>query len=235
VRCRAFVLIGLLLLVSPASADTPATACPTVRYYLLLFGGQGNILRPRTAHTWATYVRAETRPDGTVHLEQFTISWLPATLIVRPCKIRSEPGVNLDLYQTLKFMSGSWQRIALWGPYEVCEEHYRSAANHRMKLDSGAITYRVFDFTCISPDVHHCIHAVTRADPAFQQMAPPILWFGSISTAVTASALVRSGLVINPLLTHDWLLPALGLDEQKFIRRRHVDWLPLIRYGPRQS
>ena len=90
---RSPALFGLLLLAGPASADAPAPSCPPARYYLLLFGGQGNILRPRTAHTWATYVRAQPRPDGTVGLDQFTISWLPATLYIRPWAIRSVEAV----------------------------------------------------------------------------------------------------------------------------------------------
>ena len=81
-RRRSLALFGLLVLASPALADIPSSPCPPARYYLLLFGGQGNILRPRTAHTWATYVRAEPRPDGTVALNPFTISWLPATLTI---------------------------------------------------------------------------------------------------------------------------------------------------------
>ena len=228
-RRRSLVLFSLLLLAGSASADAPAAPRPPARYYLLLFGGQGNLLRPRTAHTWATYVRAEPRPDGTVCLEQFTISWLPATLTIRPWAVRSEPGVNLDLDRTLKFMSGGWQRISLWGPYEVREEHFRSAARHRRDLEAGAYTYRVFDFCQINPHVSHCVHAVTRADPAFYRASPPILWYGSIGTAPVAYALMKSGVVTDPRTTHDWLLPALGLDDRTFIRRTPGDWLPVVR------
>jgi hypothetical protein len=229
VRRRSLALFGLLVLAGAAPADVPASPCPPARYYLLLFGGQGNILRPRTAHTWATYVRAEPRPDGTVRLEQFTISWLPETLTIRPWAVRSEPGVNLDLYRTLEFMSGGWQRISLWGPYEISEGFYLNAARHREALESREYTYRVFDFCEINPHVSHCVHAVTRSDPAFYRASPPILWFGSIGTAPVASALMRSGVVADARTTHDWLLPALGLDERKFIRRTPGDWLPVVR------
>lgn len=228
-RRRSLALFGLLFFANPASADTPAPSCPPARYYLLLFGGQGNILRPRTAHTWATYVRAEPRADGTIGLEPFTISWLPATLTIRPWAVRSEPGVNLDLDRTLEFMSGGWQRISLWGPYEVSEGHYLSAARHRDALEAGRYTYRVFDLCRINRHVSHCVHAVTRADPTFDRAAPPILWYGSIGTAPVASALMKSGIVTDPHTIHDWLLPALGLDDRKFIRRTPGDWLPVVR------
>jgi hypothetical protein len=229
VRRRSFALFGLLAFAAAAPADAPTSPCPPARYYLLLFGGQGNVLRPRTAHTWATYVRAEPRPDGTVCLEQFTISWLPETLTIRPWAVWSEPGVNLDLYRTLEFMSGSWQRISLWGPYEVCEEHFSSAARHCQELEAGAYTYRVFDFCQINRHVSHCVHAVTRSDPAFYRASPPILWFGSIGTAPAASALMKSGIVTDPHTTHDWVLSALGLDGRSFIRRTPGDWLPVVR------
>jgi hypothetical protein len=221
------VTLGLTLLDAPVAADAPA--CAPDRYYLLLFGGQGNVLRPRTAHTWATYVRITPRPNGTIFLEQFTISWLPATLDIRPWAIRSEPGVNLDLYQTLEFMSGSWQRISLWGPFEVSEEHYRNAARHKEELEAGRFNYRVFDFCALNPHVSHCVHAVTRTDPAFYRASPPILWFGSIGTNPVATGLIRSGIVADPHTTHDWLLPALGLDANEFIRRTPGDWFPVIR------
>jgi hypothetical protein len=227
VRRRSLALFGLLVFAGAAPADAPP--CPPARYYLLLFGGQGNILRPRTAHTWATYVRAEPRPDGTVGLEQFTISWLPQSLTIRPWAVRSEPGVNLDLYRTLEFMSGSWQRISLWGPYEISEGYYRSAARHRAALESGAYTYRVLDFCQINRHVSHCVHAVTRTDPGFFRASQPVLWFGSIGTAPIATALMKSGVVTDPRTTHDWLLPALGLDGRTFIRRTPGDWLPVVR------
>ena len=226
-RRRSLALFGLL--VFAGAAPTDASPCPPARYYLLLFGGQGNVLRPRTAHTWATYVRAEPRPDGTVCLEQFTISWLPETLTIRPWAVRSEPGVNLDLYRTLEFMSGGWQRISLWGPYEISEGYYLGAARHRTALESGAYTYRVLDFCRINRHVSHCVHAVTLTDPSFHRQAQPILWYGSIGTAPVAAALMKSDIVSDPRTTHDWLLPALGLDGRTFIRRTPGDWLPVVR------
>ena len=143
--------------------------------------------------------------------------------------MHSEPGVNLDLYRTLEFMTGSWQRISLWGPYEVSAEHYLNAARHRQALEAGEYTYRVFDFGGINPHVSHCVHAVTRSDPAFYPESPPILWFGSIGTAPVARSLMKSGIVSDPRTTHDWLLPALGLDERAFIRRTPGDWRPVVR------
>jgi hypothetical protein len=211
---RWLVVPGLLLLTTPAAAHEP----PPARYYVLLFGGQGNVLRPRTAHTWATYVRTEPRPDGTVGLEQFSNSWLPATLTIRPWAFRPEPGVNLDLGRTLAYLSDRRPRIALWGPYEITEAYYHDAARQWRELESGAYSYRILDLNRFHPHVSHCVHAITRTTPAVNRATPPILWFGEYGTAPVAAALVRSGVVIDRGATHDWLLPALGLDGHQFVR-----------------
>ena len=54
-------------------------------------------------HTWATFIRAVGEgPDANNYaLYQHTISWLPQSLDVRTWSLLPEPGVNLDLYQTL--------------------------------------------------------------------------------------------------------------------------------------
>src|SRR5262249_25589743 len=83
------------------SVGSPNTSADCPRYYMLLFGGQSERFRPRTAHTWATYVKVT--PNAP--LEEFTISWLPASLNVRPLKLRAEPGVNVPLHRTLEMMA----------------------------------------------------------------------------------------------------------------------------------
>src|SRR4051812_2089210 len=98
------------------------------RYYITLFGGQGDLFRPRTAHTWATFVRTVVTPAGEQILSEDNISWLPATLNVRPWALRAETGVNLTLQQTFDFMgSRRWQRVAVWGPYEITADRYAQA------------------------------------------------------------------------------------------------------------
>jgi len=211
-----------------ASADNPP-AGPPVRYYMILFGGQADLFRPRTAHTWATYVRAVPLPDGTVRVEPFTISWLPTTLHIRPWAVRPEPGANLTLDQTLAFMAGHRQRISLWGPFEITEEYYREALRQKETLDGGTIAYRVLNPLDYRTDVSHCVHAVTRTDPALDRMTRPVLWFGELGTVPVAGALARTGLVIDPGTTHDWLLPALGLEGRPFVLRRPGNWFPILR------
>src|SRR5690348_14279068 len=86
----------LCLSVSSAHADE--------RYYVLIFGAQSHPKLLRYTHTWATFVRAVGGPSnpGGCTLYVHTISWLPQTLEVRVWNPFPEPGVNLDLYQSLQ-------------------------------------------------------------------------------------------------------------------------------------
>ena len=94
------------------------------------------MLNPHTAHVWAAYVRADWRPDGTVALEPVVISWLPETLKVRPLAIRPEPGSNLTLGETFAYMSGRWDRLVLWGPFEVDARRFQEAVDQKARLDA---------------------------------------------------------------------------------------------------
>ena len=84
--------------VAAAALLTAPTAAPEApRYYFILFGGQSIPFKPRTAHTWATFVKATPAADGTVVLEAQTISWLPAEGPVHPWRVRSVEGKNHSL------------------------------------------------------------------------------------------------------------------------------------------
>src|SRR5690349_18163739 len=87
-------LSGLLLASSAARAD---------RHYLLIFGSQTQPKIPRYTHTFCTIVRVADPLPGCANLplEVHTISWLPATLKVRPFRLHAEPGHNFTLEETL--------------------------------------------------------------------------------------------------------------------------------------
>ncbi len=109
---RAWLSGGLALLASGCGLfavrpPTPAAqidsaalndAAPGERFYVLVFASQSVPRTPAYAHTWATVVRAVDRPGGRPAPEAHTISWLPATLDIRPLRPRVEPGVNLGLH-----------------------------------------------------------------------------------------------------------------------------------------
>ncbi len=185
-------------------------AC-TDRYYVTLFGGQGDLFRPRTAHTWATFVRTEGSPTGERVVAEDTISWLPATLNVRPWAIMSETGVNLTLQQTFDFMgTHERRRVVAWGPYQITAERYAQAMTQKALLASGAIRYHALGLFGRRSDVMHCIDGVTRTDPLWERKADPSRWYGEAGTGQAARAAVRSGVILNPSVTHPWLLHAMN-------------------------
>jgi hypothetical protein len=194
-------------------------AC-TDRYYVTLFGGQGDLFRPRTAHTWATFVRTTATPSGEQVVSEDTISWLPATLDVRPWALCAERGVNLTLQETFAFMGRHRrQRVSAWGPYEITAERYAQAMRQKALLESGAIQYHALGLFGRKADVMHCIDGVTRVDPLWERKADPSRWFGEAGTGQATRAAVRSGFLLNPSVTHPWLLHAVNPTGYKLVVR----------------
>lgn len=224
-------LLAAVTVAAPAFAQPPA---PVVllgggeRYFVTLFGGQGDLFRPRTAHTWATFVRTFVTPAGEVVVGEDTISWLPATLNVRPWALRSETGVNLTLQQTFDFMgSHRRQRVTVWGPYEITAERYAQAMAQKALLESGAVRYHSLGLIGQRADVMHCIDGVTRTDPMWERKADPSRWFGEAGTAQATRAAVRSGFILNPAVTHDWIIPAINPTGYK-LSPRNLNGRPLL-------
>lgn len=232
-----FALPTLLLTILPVVASAQpgvaavADCLPTAqgeRYFVTLFGGQGDLFRPRTAHTWATFVRTAVTPAGEVVVGEDTISWLPATLNVRPWALRAETGVNLTLQQTFDFMgSHRRQRVAVFGPYEITAERYAQAMAQKALLESGAIRYHSLGLFGRKSDVMHCIDGVTRIDPVWERKADPSRWYGEAGTGQATRAAVRSGYILNPTVTHDWIIHAINPTGYK-LTPRQLNGRPLL-------
>jgi hypothetical protein len=208
------------------------------RYYVLVFGSQAvPYLRPDLTHTWVTVVKA-TWPAGygcgEPVLEQFSISWLPATLELRPFRFRIEPATNLTMDQTLAWAQGTGQRVSLWGPYELRTSVYRRAVIHREFLESGAVGYQVVDTvgeaarTGLGCD---CIHAISDMDPDYERGWYPLIWYGIPASRRLVREAARREVFLDRDTTHDWLIPALGLDRYPIERRDqpYRGILPLVR------
>ena len=206
--------------------DPPADG---TRYYMILMGGHGQRFRPRTAHTWATYVKAT--PNAP--LEQFTISWLPVSREVRPISFRPEPGTNLSLQQTLDLMITGNHRVSMWGPFEIPQYFFEESQRQKSFLDSGAVMYRVISVRDVNPNTSHCVHAITRADPALDRATRPIVMYGEAVSQRVANGLAQTGIVAQPNVTHDWLIPALNLERYK-LKREPVGQPGLIHLLPRR-
>ncbi len=199
-------------------------APPGERYYLLVFGSQSRPKMPRYTHTWATAVRvpAAEAPGGPVPIESHTISWMPATLEIRPWRFRVEPGVNLDLHASIKEMLSHDERVSLWGPYEIRPGLYQKVLMQKQFLDSGRIGYQCIDTVgeaARSGSGSDCYHAITDADTLFDRTHYPLSRFGEAASENVAREVIRRGGVIAPCTKHDWLLPHLGIEQYPLTRR----------------
>lgn len=210
---------AVLLTASP----TPIDAEP--RYYFILFGGQSVPFVPRTAHTWATFVKATPAADGTVSLEPVTISWLPAEGPVRPLHLRASEGKNYSLEETFAIAAQNNARVSMWGPFETDATRYALAVQQAATLNSGAVKFRSLDSLGRNRSVMHCVHAVTFADPNLQWLRQPVLRVGEPDTSKLAGKYAASGAFVGTQ-THDWLIPALGLDKVGVVRREPGERIP---------
>lgn len=224
----AVAMSGLGGLTAPAR---PAEACPEPagsRYYMLLFGGQSVPFQARTGHTWATWVKATPVASGAVALEVVTISWLPASTggEVQPLRLRASVGRNWTLPETLAIMARNNARVSVWGPYETDAGRYEAAVAQARLLESGAVRFRSLDSFTRRRDVVHCAHAITFADPVVQKYFQPVLRVGEPGTSRLADKYLRGGAFPGYPRTHDWLLPALGLDQAGLVRREPGERIP---------
>ena len=204
-------------LLTAAPAESPA-APPATRYYFILFGGQSIPFKPRTAHTFATFVKATPAPGGEVLVEPVTISWLPAEGPVHPWRVRSVEGRNYSLEETFAAAARDNARISMWGPFEIDAARYELAVQQARTLEGGAVRFRSLDSLGRNRSIQHCVHAVTFADPDLQRLRQPVLRVGEPGTGKLAAKYAESGAFAGTQ-THDWLLPALGLDRQPVVRR----------------
>ena len=199
------------LAVSTAGADE--------RYYLIVFGSQRPIInQPAHTHTWATFIRVVDDPakPGSAKVEPYTISWLAATLIVRPLALRPEPGVNLELHRTVNWALDDCQCITMWGPYEVEKCFFDRVAAKKASLESGEVRYQANDIGRNSARVSNCIHAVADISQGPRLRIGQPGWGHSASYFV---ALTFRPFMIDDRTTHDWLLDALALRDYPIERR----------------
>jgi hypothetical protein len=206
----AAIVLGL----SASSSSAQASE----RYYVLIFGSQSHPKLLRYTHTWATFVRAvgdEAHP-GRCTLYQHTISWLPETLDVRVWSPFPEPGVNLDLYQTLRAVSAHNERVTLWGPFVITPDIYERSLRIYQIVNSGAVRYRAIS-TASDLLVSDCIHAVAAVDPVFGRSHYPLIRIGDPASRFIAREVVVRSIenrgIDQAVFDNTWLIPRLGLDR----------------------
>ena len=119
---RSLRLPGLVLVLLGALLNESASA--DEHYFAMIFGSQSKPKQLRYTHTWGIFVRAvgEGPNLSTYNLELSTISWLPRTLDIKVLRPWPEPGINLDLYQTLDTIQANRESIIMWGPVVIGKE-----------------------------------------------------------------------------------------------------------------
>src|SRR4051794_11846005 len=183
-------------------------------YYVMIFGSQSKPKLLRYTHTWATFVRAVGEgPDANSYsLDQHTISWLPQSLEVRPWTLLPEPGVNLDLYQTLDAVYRDREHVTMWGPFRIVPEVYQRSLGVKAILESGRAEYRAIS-TARNLLVSDCIHAVAAVDPVFGRGHYPLIRVGKPASRYIARQFIIRSAFDQYQTEASWLIPRLGLDR----------------------
>jgi len=200
--------------------STPAPAGE--RYFMIVYGSQSKPKVPKFTHTWATVVRTNGCP-GTV-LDHHTISWMPATLDIHPYRFRVEPGANLGMKESLDVRFGFKERISIWGPYEIRVGIYRKFLMQKEFLESGQVGYQCIDTigeAARTGGGSDCYHALTDSDAKFDRGHYPLSRYGEDASESIVEQLQTRQALYEPWIAHDWLLPALGIDQYPVIRRTY--------------
>ncbi len=196
---------------------------PGEHFYVIVFGAESTPKLPRWTHSWGVFIHtAEQGPGRPPAIETHTISWMPATLEIRPWCFHIEPPVNLNLHETLQYVLGMGERVAQWGPYECRPELYYRAVAQKQFLESGRIGYQCVDTVGEAGWLGNgsdCIHAITDMDPLYSRSRYRLIRYGMAASRFIARELQRRDMLLHPDQTQDWLNAYLGLDAYPIIHR----------------
>ena len=168
---------------TPADNITPRqaasiAAAPGERYFILVFGSQETPKRPKYTHSWATVVKlSECCETWAPYIEEQTISWLPASLDIRPFSYHVEPGSNFGLHFTIEEMLRHKERVSVWGPYEVGPGLACRFGVQKAFMESGDVGYQCIDSAGEAARTGagcNCIHSITDMDPQFDRNEYPL-------------------------------------------------------------
>jgi hypothetical protein len=178
-------------------------------YYLSVFAFDTVPRRTQYSHTFATFIKSS---GGSV--EAHTISWFPRSKHIEVARTQSEPGMNLDLHQTLSFARGLCARVYEWGPYRIRPELYERSLRQTERLNSGRIQYKVLDGAWRPDAASNCIHAVSDIDADDGYLTVD----GACGVAASARVVEQlSRWMIQPGREYPWVHEKLRLSGQPII------------------
>jgi hypothetical protein len=217
----------------PHDAYVGMEAPPGERYFLMVFGSESSPKRAKYTHTWATMVRVREAAGAAPTIEEFTISWMPATLDIQAFSRRVEPGVNLGLKFSIEEMLRHDEKVAVWGPYEVSFWLFDRFLVQKQFMESGRVGYQCIDSIGEAARTGNgcdCIHAITDLDPLFDRTRYPLSYYGLSGSRNVVQELHTRPTIIHPKADHGWLLSYLGLNqypiEHRTYRGRTVENTP---------
>jgi ABC-type phosphate/phosphonate transport system substrate-binding protein len=179
-------------------------------YYLAVFAFDSVPPRAQYSHTFATFIRS-----SGVGVEAHTISWLPSSKHIEIGRTQSEPGLNLDLHETLAFARELDARVYEWGPYRIRPELYERSLRQIERLNSGRIGYKVLDGAWRPDAASNCIHAVSDIDTD----AGFLTVDGAYGAAASARVVEHlSHWIIQPGLKRPSIQEKLGLPSRSITR-----------------
>jgi hypothetical protein len=170
-----FVLLLLVIVDLPAAFAQPQEVeSLRNRYFVVVWGYEGDGNAPRDSHTFATFYKGDDLAERRVR--PATISWLSATAAV-PMLGASE-GRNFSLTETLAMACRDRKRVARWGPYETSFDLYQRALARIRLLTSGRVAYSAL---ALRPGTMNCIKAA--GDITDAPFNPGISWGFAASKA----------------------------------------------------
>ena len=206
--------IRVAVFVALAAFMIPHHAAGGDVYFMTVYGSQRPVInRPCLSHTWATFIRIsgdDTDPQKN-QVQSFTISWLPQTLVIRSHDLRSEPGVNLNLQDTIAWCEKNRVEIEQFGPYQITPELWASACARREQLERGDLEYRSADVINLPffRRACNCIYAVLDHDCREPAVRSVTLGFGHLASAQVARKL--SPHIVGKGQTHPWVSELIGV------------------------
>jgi hypothetical protein len=91
-------------------------------------------------------------------------------------------------------------------------------------LDTGMLGYQCtdeFGEAARTGNGSNCFHALSDMDPQFDRRQYPLLFYGDAAAKNIVRQLYVRPILIHPYQTHDWLIPAIGLDHYPIVRRQY--------------
>ena len=183
-------------------------------YYVMIFGSQGSPKFLRYTHTFATFIKATGEgPDPANYaVEAHTISWLPATGVVRVLSPLPERGVNFDLDQTLAYVTSKRETVTVWGPFRIGKILWDRSLELRAIVHSGKPRYRAIS-NARDMLISDCIHAVAAVDPQFGRGHYPLIRIGKPASRYIARQIMTRSRFDQSQDDNAWLLPRFGLER----------------------